>query len=182
MDAQQAKSIIEALLFASEKPLSLKRLQKILAPCPRARIERHIGELQAEYQLSGRGIQLVKVAGGYQLTTKPHLAEWVRRLFREKEQRGLSAPALETLAIIAYKQPVARAEVEAIRGVDSSGVLHSLLEKNLIDITGRAEGPGRPLLYGTSEQFLLYFGLDSLRDLPGLQELTDSGQKELPED
>jgi len=149
----------------------LSRLEKILSPYPRLEIEERLTELQQEYAPPRHGLQLVKVAGGYQLTTRPDLAAWVRKLLREKESRSLSSPALETLAIIAYKQPIMRAEIEAIRGVEVSGLLYSLLDKSLIRIVGRAKGPGRPLLYGTSDEFLLYFGLEGLSDLPKLEEL-----------
>ncbi|MBI5787956.1 MAG: SMC-Scp complex subunit ScpB [Candidatus Schekmanbacteria bacterium] len=174
MDTQQAKSIIEALIFAAETPLTLDTLQKILHPYPYLEIKESLEELQNDYERSGRGLKLVRIAGGYQFTTQPHLVDWIKKLFKEKESRSLSAPALETLAIIAYKQPITKAEISTIRGVDVSGIVTSLLEKSLIQIVGRSENPGRPLIYGTSKDFLLHFGLDDLSGLPKMEEIMES--------
>ncbi len=173
MESQEAKAIIEALLFVSDVPLTVKRIAGILSNCTNKEIERLLLDLQQDYNRLAHGIQLIKVAGGYQFATRPQLAGWVSKFYKEKESRGLSAPALETLAIIAYKQPVMRAEIEAVRGVDVSGMLNSLLDKALIKIVGRHDGPGKPLLYGTSEEFLLYFGLDDLSGLPKDEDLLE---------
>lgn len=163
---------IEALLFASDQPLPLARLQELLTHVTRDEIETALGDLDAAYAADdARAFRLMKVAGGWQLATKTEMAEVVRRLFTTKRRVRLTKAALESLAIIAYKQPTTRPEIDAIRGVSSGGVIETLLERNLIQIAGRSEGVGRPLLYGTTAEFLQYLGLDSLTDLPSLEEL-----------
>lgn len=163
---------IEALLFASDQPLPLARLQELLTHVTRDEIETALGDLDAAYAADdARAFRLMKVAGGWQLATKTEMAEVVRRLFTTKRRVRLTKAALESLAIIAYKQPTTRPEIDAIRGVASGGVIETLLERNLIQIAGRSEGVGRPLLYGTTAEFLQYLGLDSLTDLPSLEEL-----------
>lgn len=162
---------LEALLFASDQPLPLARLQELLTHVTRDEIEAALGELDASYAGEGRAFRLLKVAGGWQLATKPEMADVVRRLFTAKRRVRLTKAALESLAIIAYKQPTTRPEIDAIRGVASSGVIETLLERNLIQIAGRSDGVGRPLLYGTTAEFLQYLGLNALADLPSLEEL-----------
>jgi len=162
---------LEALLFASDQPLSLARLCEVLSEVPRGEVEAALEQLEAHYALQERAFQLVRVAGGYQLTTKPEFASLVRRLYTGRRKVRLTKPALEALAIIAYKQPTTRPEVDSIRGVASGGVIETLLERNLVRITGRSDGVGRPLLYATTTEFLEYLGLDTLADLPSLQEL-----------
>ncbi len=165
------KAEIEALLFASEAPLSLARLQEVLPETARADIQAALETLERDYAADDRAIRMQRVAGGYQLCTRPELADVVRRLFVGKRRVRLTRPALEVLAIIAYKQPTTRPEIDAIRGVGSGGVVETLLERNLVRIAGRADSVGRPLLYATTPEFLQYLGLDSLHDLPSLEEL-----------
>jgi segregation and condensation protein B len=171
----ERKQIIEALLFASQDPLSLARIQAILATDDRQGILRDVQMLQREYGAPNRAFQVVEVAGGYQFRTRPELRPWVLKL---KGQRGayLSQASLESLAIVAYKQPITRAEIEYIRGVDCGAVLRGLLEKGLLKILGRKDVPGRPLLYGTSKRFLEVFSLRDLSGLPDLREIEEMGE------
>lgn len=164
------KAVIEAFLFVAGFPLSLDKLAD-LTEADKADIKEVIAGLTEEYRRPGRGIRLLEIAGGYQFRSDPTLAPWLRRLQKERAQR-LSAAALETLAIIAYRQPVTRAEIEYLRGVDSGGVLKTLLERNLLRILGKKDVPGRPLLYGTSRYFLELFGLKNLNELPTLKEFS----------
>jgi segregation and condensation protein B len=162
---------IEALLFASDQPLGTSRLAEVLSNAPRQDIEAALRHLEAAYAAPERAFRLVKVAGGWQLATKTEYAEVIRRLYTGKRRVRLTKAALETLAIVAYKQPTTRPEIDAIRGVASGGVLETLLERSLVQIAGRSEGVGRPLLYATTPEFLQYLGLDRLADLPSLEEL-----------
>jgi segregation and condensation protein B len=164
------RAIIEALLFVSEVPLSLSKIKELLAMYTHGEITAALGDLREEYAGEDHGCAVVEVAQGYQLRTKPEYAGWVRKLNKMTPTR-LSRAALETLAVIAYKQPILRSEVEAIRGVDVGGVLHLLLEKKLIKIMGRKNVPGRPFLYGTTQKFLEVFSLQDLSSLPSLKEL-----------
>lgn len=174
------RGILESLLCAHGEPLSADKVVEVVAGVGRAEVGRAFSELRDEYESNGRGFRLVQVAGGYQLRTAPEHAEYVRRLLRERPVR-LTRPMLETLAIVAYKQLVTRAEIEAIRGVDVDSVLSTLLERRLIRIAGRKEAPGRPLLYGTSPEFLEVFGLKDLSELPTLRELADVEIQATPE-
>ncbi|UCE04068.1 MAG: SMC-Scp complex subunit ScpB [Candidatus Latescibacterota bacterium] len=162
---------VEALLLATDQPLTLARMQEVVPYAKRDDIQKALAALEEDYAHEERAFRLLRVAGGFQLATKPEFAEVVRRLFVGKRRVRLTKAALEALAIIAYKQPTTRPEIDAIRGVSSGGVLETLLERNLIRIAGRAEGVGRPLLYGTTTEFLQYLGLNHLRDLPSLEEL-----------
>jgi len=164
------RAIIEALLFVSEVPLSLAKIKELLSMYTHGEITAVLDDLRAEYSGEGHGFAVAEVAQGYQLRTKPEYAGWVRRLNKMTPTR-LSRAALETLAVIAYKQPILRSEVEAVRGVDVGGVLHLLLEKKLIKIMGRKNVPGRPFLYGTTQKFLEVFSLQDLSSLPSLKEL-----------
>ncbi len=175
----ELKRIIEGLLFATHEPLSMDKIQSLLEGVDRATIKACIEELGREYQQLDRSFRLVEVAGGYQLRTVEELAPWVRKLRRQSPPR-LSQASMETLAVIAYRQPVTRAEVEYIRGVDCGAVVRTLMEKGLIKILGRKDGPGRPLLYGTSKKFLEVFGLKDLSSLPALSELEDLPRVEPP--
>lgn len=166
------KRIIEGLLFVSHEPLSLEKILSLVEGVDKAALRAWIQELGREYQEQDRAFRLVEVAGGYQLRTLPELAPWVRKLKRQSPPR-LSQASMETLAVIAYRQPVTRAEVEYIRGVDCGAVVRSLVEKGLIKILGRKDAPGRPLLYGTSKKFLEVFGLKDLSSLPALEELEE---------
>jgi segregation and condensation protein B len=162
---------IEALLFASDQPLSTGRLAEVLDELPRAEIDAALRELAAICEAPERAFRLVAVAGGWQLATKPEYSSLIRRLFTGKRRVRLTKAALESLAIIAYKQPTTRPEIDAIRGVSSGGVIETLLERSLVRIAGRAEGIGRPLLYATTPEFLQYLGLNRIEDLPSLEEL-----------
>jgi segregation and condensation protein B len=163
--------IIEALLFASDAPLSAVDLSRVDERLDEDTVEAVIQELRAEYELGERSFQIYEVAGGFQLLTRPEFVTVLERYDTVPQPSRLSAPALEVLAIIAYRQPLGRAEIEDIRGVGSSGVLRTLQERNLVDPVGRGEGLGRPLLYGTTSKFLEHFGFRSLEDLPRPDEL-----------
>jgi segregation and condensation protein B len=163
--------IIEALLFASDAPLSAMDLSRVDERLDEDTVEAVIRELRAEYELGERSFQIYEVAGGYQILTRPEFVSVLERYDSVPQPARLSAPALEVLAIIAYRQPIGRAEVEDIRGVGSSGVLRTLVERDLVAPVGRAEGLGRPLLYGTTKKFLDHFGFRSLEDLPRPDEL-----------
>jgi segregation and condensation protein B len=170
----QTKAVIEALVFVSESPVSLDAIREVLGDLPKKDLQRILGEMIEEYKTAPRGFTLSEVGGGYQFRTRTEYAEWVKKLKRVKPF-ALSQPSLETLAIIAYKQPVLRTEIEKIRGVDSGGVLRTLLEKRLIKILGKKDVPGKPLVYGTSKRFLEMFGLKDLSGLPTLKDLAGLG-------
>lgn len=171
MEDKELTSIIEALLFVSESPLNISTIYKVIEKkIGKAKIQTILRKLIEDYCQDSDGLRITKVAGGYQMTTKPELSNWLRKLYKSEKKERLSTPALETLAIIAYKQPITRAEIEQIRGVNTEGVLKTLLEKGLIRISGRKDTIGRPILYNTSRLFLEYFGLGSLNDLPPLKE------------
>jgi segregation and condensation protein B len=172
VEEQYLKSILESLLFAAGEPVSLGRLAGVLENVPRAAIQKALAELSNELSAQGRGIALEEVAGGYQLRTPKEHAQYVRRLLATRPPR-LSRPLLETAAIIAYRQPITRPEIEQLRGVDSGGVLETLLERRLIRIAGRKEGPGRPMMYTTTPEFLEVFGLKDLESLPDLAEFRE---------
>ncbi|HHW06571.1 MAG TPA: SMC-Scp complex subunit ScpB [Clostridia bacterium] len=166
--SDELKAILECLLFASNGAVSAKELASVVGVTEQE-VEELIAALMDDYGQSGRGIQIYQVAGGYKMATKPDYAEYIEKLCRHKPS-PLSKAALETLAIIAYRQPVTRAEIEAIRGVKVDHLLSNLLEKNLIQEVGRKETPGRPILYGTTTEFLEYLGLNSIEDLPPLED------------
>lgn len=172
MERDQLKSILESLLFASEGPVTIHRLGEVLDGVERSEISSALQELQAEYDVSGRGFRLVEVAGGHQMQTARENADWVKKLYRDRPQR-MSRATLETLAIVAYKQPITRAEIEAIRGVDVDGVVATLLDRRLIRIVARKDVPGRPFLYGTTPEFLQLFNLKDLSHLPTLKEMEE---------
>jgi len=166
----ELKQIIEALLFAADGPLTLTRLAEITAQDETA-IQQAIDDLNRTYVQTARSFRVSRVAQGYQLYTLPEYADWIRKLYAHTRIQRLSAAALEVLAIIAYQQPVTRPEIEQLRGVDCSAPLLTLLERGLIVTAGRAHRPGNPFLYRTTREFLRYFGLESLDDLPRLEEL-----------
>ena len=172
MTVHRNKALIEALLFASSRPLTLESLTEA-SGMPRGDVKGTLTELRDEYAGTGRGFTLEEVAGGYQLRSDTRFSQEILRLFAARSRRRFSRSSLETLSIIAYRQPVTRAEIEQIRGVDSGGVLKSLLGQSMVRILGRKEGPGRPLLYGTTRDFLEYFGLRDLESLPTLEEVTE---------
>jgi segregation and condensation protein B len=174
------KPIVEALIFASPEPVTPKTLYKLLEGETREDIDAALAAVRADYE-APRGLQLVEVAGGYQIVTRPELHEWVRKLFHDRTTQKLSVQSLETLAVIAYKQPVTSAEIAEIRGVTSSGgVLSTLIERRLIKTVGRKQVVGRPFMYATTREFLERFGLSDLSDLPKVEELSDALGFELP--
>lgn len=170
-DDAEAKRIIEAILFTAAKPVTLVELKRAVSGYSPGRIESMVRELQAEYEREGRSFRIQEIAGGFECATDSKFAPWILKLELQRKAKQATQSALETLAILAYKQPVTRAEIEDLRGVDVSGVLTTLLERNLIRIVGRKEVPGRPFLYGTTEKFLEHFGLKALSDLPDISEI-----------
>ena len=169
----ELKAIVEALIFASPEPITSKTLFKLLADEPKEDIAAAVKALKAEYEQRA-GLQFVDVAGGYQIVTRPELHEWVRRLFHERAAQKLTLQGLETLAVIAYRQPVTALEISEIRGVNTSGVLSTLLERHLIKIVGRKDVVGRPFLYATTREFLIRFGLNDLTDLPKVDDMAEA--------
>jgi segregation and condensation protein B len=171
LERSEMIAALEALLFASDTPVSMEALCEVLGNSDRGTVESCVDELKQAYSSDSRGLQVVSVAGGYHIRTRGQYAPWVERLLRRRRKMRLSQAALETLAIVAYRQPVTKVEIESIRGVDAGGVLGTLLERNLVAIKGRSKGPGRPLLYATTRAFLDQFSLNDLEDLPSLEEL-----------
>ena len=171
--AAELKAILEALIFASPDPLTPKAIFKLLATEPKEDIQAALAELRQDYERPG-GLELVEVAGGYQIVTRPDLHEWVRRLFHERTTQRLTVQALETLAVIAYRQPITALEITEIRGVNTSGVINTLLERHLVKIVGRKKVVGRPFLYATTREFLIRFGLNELTDLPKVEDMAEA--------
>jgi segregation and condensation protein B len=183
----ELKNIIETVLFAAEKPLTLKELRDICAQAAEGELsteesrawarvkekdlEAAVRDLNQRYDQSGSGLQVREIADAFQLVTRSDYVPWLRRLYAEHRPQRLSQPAMETLAIIAYRQPITRADIEAIRGVAVDGVVQTLLERGLVKIAGRSDVPGRPLLYSTTQEFLEHFGLKNVNDLPAAEEL-----------
>jgi segregation and condensation protein B len=182
----ELKKILEALLFAAERPLSPKEIRSILAEATdeettgmtepfrnvrEAQIVVALEELKVEYDTQQRSFQIVEIAGGWRLVSRREYAPWLKKLLDEARPHRLSPPSLETLSIIALRQPIARADIAGIRGVEVDGVIKTLLERDLITITGKSDAPGHPMLYGTTQKFLEHFGLGSLEDMPKAAEL-----------
>ena len=167
----QLKELIESLVFVSLEPLSLNKIKEVLEEFPEEEVEDAFLGLIESYSSNQKAIQIIQSAGGYLFSTKPEYDIWIRRLLQIERKSRLSPAALETLAAVAYHQPITQAEISSIRGVDSSHTLRGLLQKRLIKIVGRKKSPGKPLIYRTSEKFLTYFGLNSLKDLPTKKEL-----------
>ncbi|MDR4508828.1 MAG: SMC-Scp complex subunit ScpB [Candidatus Brocadiaceae bacterium] len=168
---EEVKPIIEALIFTADEPIALRKLTNIIGDIDGEVIKEAIKQLQNDYAIQGRSFQIEEIAGGYQIFTKPEYHEWLIKLRKKTGDTKLSPAALETLSIIAYKQPVMRTDVESIRGVQSGQIIRLLMEKDLVKVTGRDESLGHPLLYGTTKKFLEQFGLKSLKDLPKIEEL-----------
>ncbi len=177
MDANEMKPILESLLFVSDSPLKMETLLEIFSDSNKETILEGLEQIKREYEDDSKGFELVEVAGGFQFRTKPKWSEWIQR-FKKIKVVKLSRSALETLAIVAYRQPIIRPEIERIRGVDSGWVLRALMEKGLIKIVGRKDLPGRPIIYGTTKAFLELFGLNSLADLPSLKEISPTPMPE----
>jgi segregation and condensation protein B len=167
---EHIKGAVESLLFVSDKPVTAEQLKEALETVPVQDVREAVKQLQREYRERQCGMVIAEIAGGYQMLSNSIYAEYIRNFYKTRQKEKLSRPALETLAIVAYKQPVTRADIEEIRGVNSDGVMSHLLEKGLIALAGRKEVPGRPYLHATTKQFLEYFGLKSLKDLPKLED------------
>lgn len=165
------KQILEAVLFASDVPVTLSVLTQVLGNRTAAEVRGLLNEMAAAYESEERGVVLSEIAGGFQILSRKECSPWVEQMLRSRRKIRLSKPALESLAIVAYKQPITKVEIDSIRGVDSAGVLHTLLERNLVTIKGRSKGVGRPLLYSTTQEFLSYMGINELTDLPELKEI-----------
>ncbi|MCB4755635.1 MAG: SMC-Scp complex subunit ScpB [Elusimicrobia bacterium] len=172
MEKDQAKKVIETLLYMTDHPLATEEILEVLEEqeLTKPEINAFLGEIKMKSGAEGSALQMVEVAGGVQMATRPEMAPYIRRLYKERLTVRLSSSALETLSIIAYKQPITRSEIEQIRGVEAVGVMETLLERRLIKVVGRKETIGRPLLYGTTVEFLRQFGLKHLADLPDLHE------------
>jgi segregation and condensation protein B len=179
MEREDIKSIIESLLFVADGPLTFQRLGEVLEGVEKEDLRSTLDELQAELENSRRGVRLVEVAGGYQLRTAKVNADWVKKFLGGRPAR-MGRATLETLAIIAYRQPITRAEIEAIRGVDVDGVINTLLDRSLIRAVARKDVPGRPFLYGTTPEFLQLFNLKDLTHLPTLREMEEITLPEIP--
>jgi segregation and condensation protein B len=170
-DMPTPKQILEAVLFASDVPVGLPVLTQVLGDRSAPEVRALLAEMAASYEREERGVVLSEIAGGFQLLSRKECAPWVEQMLRSRRKIRLSKPALESLAIVAYRQPITKVEVDSIRGVDSAGVLHTLLERNLVTIKGRSKGVGRPLLYVTTPEFLGYMGINEITDLPELKEV-----------
>jgi segregation and condensation protein B len=181
MEREAVKSILESLLLVADGPQSVRRFSEVLDGVGEDAIESALRELQSELDMQNRGIRLAEVAGGYQLRTPKVNADWVKKFLGGRPAR-MGKATLETLAIIAYRQPITRAEIEAIRGVDVDGVIATLLERNLIRAVARKDVPGRPFLYGTTPEFLQLFNLQDLSQLPTLKEMEEISLPEVPPD
>ena len=169
MENSQKKSILEALLFVAGEPVTSGSIAKA-SEIEESEIKKLMAELISEYRERNSGLQIVEIAEGFQMMTSPDLSLWIKRFKNVNQSNKLSQPALETLAIIAYKQPITKLEIDQLRGVNSDGAVKSLLDKKLIKIVGKKETPGRPFLYGTTKEFLQYFGLKNLSDLPPIND------------
>lgn len=181
MEREKIKSILESLLFVADAPQSAQRLAESIEGNDRKLIQELLAELQAELETQNRGVRLVEVAGGYQLRTPKNNADWVKKFLGGRPAR-MGKATLETLAIVAYRQPITKAEIEAIRGVDVDGVITTLLERSLIRAVGRKDVPGRPFLYATTAEFLQLFNLNDLSGLPPLKEMEEIALPELPDE
>ncbi|MFH0738299.1 MAG: SMC-Scp complex subunit ScpB [Candidatus Omnitrophota bacterium] len=171
------RAVIEALLFSSDRPISIEQIKNVLDSLEANEIRSIFEELNREYESLNRGMRIAEIAGGFQMITAPALAPFLKKLYKQRNIERLSKPALETLAIIAYKQPLTRADIESLRNVNIDGVMRSLLDKDLVRVTGRKKSPGRPKVYGTTRQFLEYFGLKSLEELPKIENFSTLAQQ-----
>jgi segregation and condensation protein B len=169
MSQEAVKSVIEALIFSSDGPIAIEQIKKVLDNLETTQVRSLIEELRREYEAQGRGIRIAEIAGGFQMITATDYAPFLKKLYKQRRVERLSKPALETLAIIAYKQPVTRLEIQSLRSVNIDGVMSTLVDRGLVRITGRKKAPGRPFVYGTTRQFLEHFGLKSLEELPKIE-------------
>lgn len=173
---EELKPVIEALLFVADEPLPFKQLSKVLGDVPEADVKAALEELAAEYEARAAGLELREIAGGWRISTRPQHHDFIRKYLKSRPSARLSLPALETLAVIAYKQPITVPEILEIRGVSSSSAIKTLLEKRLIVTKGRKETVGKPMMYGTSKEFLIQFGLKDLNELPSIEDFEDLAQ------
>lgn len=177
MDEKEMKSVIEALLFIWGDPLSLKDISTIVE-LDNKETQKLLQEMMDEFNFERRGIRIIQIDDSYQMSTRPEHFEWIKKLYNPKSNKNLSNAALETLSIIAYRQPITKSEIEIIRGVRCDKAIDTLLEKSLIEEQGRLERTGRPIIYGTTTEFLKYFGLKNLDDLPSLEKFDiDTGEE-----
>jgi segregation and condensation protein B len=179
VERAEKRQIVEALVVAAHEPIAAARVAGIVPGCRAAEVAELVAELNAEYAEQGRSFEICEVAGGYQLRTRPEFGPWLQQAVAQRPLR-LSQPALETLAVVAYRQPVTRAEIEHVRGVDVGAVLRSLIERRLVRIAGHREVPGRPMLYATTKRFLEVFELARLEDLPTLRDLRELAPEDAP--
>ena len=182
LQSEDLQKIIETLLFITDRPVKVSRLVDVIENTNAKEVREAIRKLQDDYIVRGSAVQILEIAGGYQMCTKPEYGRWVRRLYNEKMTTRLSNAALETLAIIAYKQPLTRAEMESIRGVDVAGPLEKLLDRGLVRVVGRKDTIGHPMVYGTTDEFLRMFGLNKVAELPDLQVFAAKNLEEKQED
>ena len=182
LESEDLQKIIETLLFITDRPVKISRLVDVIENTTAKEVREAIQKLQDDYTVRGSAMQILEIAGGYQMCTKPEYGRWVRRLYNEKMTTRLSNAALETLAIIAYKQPLTRAEMEAIRGVDVAGPLEKLLDRGLVRVVGRKDTIGHPMVYGTTDEFLRMFGLNKVSELPDLQVFATKNLQDKQED
>ncbi len=180
MEENNLKSAVEAIIFASERPVTVEQLKKVLDSPGSEEVRKIVGELKSEYETQNRGFRIVEIAGGFQMITCAAFAPFLKKLYKDRSVDKLSKPALESLAIIAYKQPLTKAEIESLRNVNVDGVMKNLVDKNLIRICGRKKIPGRPFVFGTTRQFLEHFGLKSLEDLPKFEDFINLEVKNEP--
>ena len=178
---EEIKSVLEALIYVSEEPLKEEEILSLFPGEAEATVRRALEELLLEYSAVPRGLRIVRVAGGFRMQTRPEHDSWIRSLYRQRNRIRLSRPALETLAIIAYRQPVTGPEIQSIRGANPIGVLQTLLERRLIGTLGRKKVVGKPILYGTTQEFLVHFGLNSLGELPSLEDFPGIRPDEVPQ-
>jgi len=173
MDSDTIKQVVETLVFASDIPIPAEQMRQLVEDASIEDIEKSIDALNLEYTRTDRTFHIVRMGGGYQMVTHQNYAPWVRKLFQGRLKTKLSQAALEALSVIAFRQPVSKPDIESIRGVNCDGVIRTLLERKLITITGRAGGPGKPLLYGTTREFLRHFGVNDISDLPKPREIEE---------
>lgn len=171
------RNAIEALLFTSDKPVLIEQIKNVFEELAPSAIREILELLKSDYEQNKRGIRLEEVAGGFQLVTATEYAPFIKKFYKQRFTRRLSAQALETLAIVAYKQPVTKLQIESLRNVDPVGIIDSLMEKSLVRISGRKDAPGRPFVYGTTKEFLEFFGLRSLEDLPKMEDFIKPAQE-----
>jgi segregation and condensation protein B len=178
MDDSEERRIVEAVILGSPEPISAQRVAAVIPYCKPAKVKALVEDLNAEYAEQGRSFEIGEIAGGYQVRTLPEFATYLQQIQPQRPLR-LSKAALETLAIVAYRQPVTRAEIEDVRGVDAGAVVRGLMERKLLRIVGHKEVPGRPMLFGTTRRFLEVFGLEKLEDLPSLRQLEDLAPRDV---